>query len=55
MQLDRDEMTPVIHRIKRAQGQLAGVLRLLESLARTPIATPTQHLERSLSWPQSTG
>jgi DNA-binding FrmR family transcriptional regulator len=30
MQLDRDEMTPVIHRIKRAQGQLAGVLRLLE-------------------------
>ena len=30
MQLDPDEMTPVINRIKRAQGQLAGVLRLLE-------------------------
>ncbi|HET8603406.1 MAG TPA: metal-sensitive transcriptional regulator [Marmoricola sp.] len=30
MQLDPTEMTPVIHRIKRAQGQLAGVLRLLE-------------------------
>ncbi|MBA3851434.1 MAG: metal-sensitive transcriptional regulator [Chloroflexi bacterium] len=23
-------MTPVIHRIKRAQGQLAGVLRMME-------------------------
>jgi DNA-binding FrmR family transcriptional regulator len=30
MRLDPDEMTPVINRIKRAQGQLAGVLRLLE-------------------------
>ena len=30
MQLDPDQMTPVINRIKRAQGQLAGVLRLLE-------------------------
>jgi DNA-binding FrmR family transcriptional regulator len=30
MQLDPDAMTPVINRIKRAQGQLAGVLRLLE-------------------------
>jgi DNA-binding FrmR family transcriptional regulator len=30
MQLDPDEMTPVINRIKRAQGQLAGVLRLIE-------------------------
>ncbi|MFS3130193.1 metal-sensitive transcriptional regulator [Nocardioides sp. Bht2] len=30
MQLDPDEMTPVINRIKRAQGQLAGVLRMLE-------------------------
>ncbi len=30
MELDPTEMTPVIHRIKRAQGQLAGVLRLLE-------------------------
>lgn len=30
MQLDLEGMTPVINRIKRAQGQLAGVLRLLE-------------------------
>ena len=30
MELDPDGMKPVINRIKRAQGQLAGVLRLLE-------------------------
>jgi DNA-binding FrmR family transcriptional regulator len=30
MELDRDEMGPVINRIKRAQGQLGGVLRMLE-------------------------
>ena len=30
MELDPAAMTPVINRIKRAQGQLAGVLRLLE-------------------------
>jgi DNA-binding FrmR family transcriptional regulator len=30
MELDPTRMTPVINRIKRAQGQLAGVLRLLE-------------------------
>jgi DNA-binding FrmR family transcriptional regulator len=30
MELDPTAMTPVINRIKRAQGQLAGVLRLLE-------------------------
>ena len=30
MELDPQEMTPVINRIKRAQGQLAGVLRILE-------------------------
>ncbi len=30
MQLDPTEMTPVINRIRRAQGQLAGVLRMLE-------------------------
>jgi DNA-binding FrmR family transcriptional regulator len=28
--LDPAEMTPVVNRIKRAQGQLAGVLRMLE-------------------------
>jgi len=30
MELNAAQMTPVINRIKRAQGQLAGVLRLLE-------------------------
>lgn len=30
VELDPDEMAPVINRIKRAQGQLAGVLRMLE-------------------------
>jgi DNA-binding FrmR family transcriptional regulator len=30
VELDLAEMTPVIHRIKRAQGQLAGVLRMME-------------------------
>ena len=30
MELDLDAMTPVINRIKRAQGQLAAVLRMLE-------------------------
>jgi len=30
MELDPTSMKPVINRIKRAQGELAGVLRLLE-------------------------
>jgi DNA-binding FrmR family transcriptional regulator len=30
MELDPSDMTAVINRIKRAQGQLAGVLRMLE-------------------------
>lgn len=30
MELDPTAMTPIVNRIKRAQGQLAGVLRLLE-------------------------
>jgi DNA-binding FrmR family transcriptional regulator len=30
MELDPREMTPVINRIKRARGQLDGVLRMLE-------------------------
>ena len=30
MQLDRETVTPVVNRIKRAQGQLAGVLKMLE-------------------------
>lgn len=30
MQLPTDEMQPVVNRLKRAQGQLAGVLRMIE-------------------------
>lgn len=30
MELDAEAMVPVINRIKRAQGQLAGVVRMLE-------------------------
>ncbi|UZN02020.1 metal-sensitive transcriptional regulator [Cellulomonas sp. S1-8] len=30
MELDPDEMTKVTNRLRRAQGQLAGVLRMLE-------------------------
>ena len=30
MQLPSEEMQPVVNRLKRAQGQLAGVLRMLE-------------------------
>ena len=30
MQLETESMKPVINRIKRAQGQLAGVVRMLE-------------------------
>jgi DNA-binding FrmR family transcriptional regulator len=30
MQLPNDDMTPVVNRLKRAQGQLSGVLRMLE-------------------------
>ncbi|MGQ1799057.1 metal-sensitive transcriptional regulator [Kocuria oceani] len=30
MQLDTTEMTPVINRLKRAQGQLGAVVRMLE-------------------------
>ncbi|PFG33837.1 metal-sensitive transcriptional regulator [Sanguibacter antarcticus] len=30
MELDRTEMTKVINRLKRAQGQLAGVVRMLD-------------------------
>ncbi|MDT0166622.1 metal-sensitive transcriptional regulator [Actinotalea sp. AC32] len=30
MELDRDEMTKVVNRLKRAQGQLAAVVRMLD-------------------------
>jgi DNA-binding FrmR family transcriptional regulator len=30
MQLDDGEISPIVNRLRRAQGQLAGVLRMLE-------------------------
>lgn len=30
MQLDQDEMTAVVKRLKRAQGQLGGIIRMIE-------------------------
>jgi len=30
MQLPSEDMTPVVNRLKRAQGQLAGVLRMID-------------------------
>lgn len=30
MQLPKDDLAPVVNRLRRAQGQLAGVLRMLE-------------------------
>lgn len=30
MQLPTEDLTPVVNRLRRAQGQLAGVLRMLE-------------------------
>lgn len=30
MELDRDEMTKVVNRLKRAQGQLAAVVRMID-------------------------
>ena len=30
MDFNQTELTPVIHRIKRAQGQLGGIVRMLE-------------------------
>ena len=30
MELHSEDMVPIVHRLKRAQGQLAGVLRMIE-------------------------
>jgi DNA-binding FrmR family transcriptional regulator len=30
MELPREDLTPVVNRLKRAQGQLAGVLRMID-------------------------
>lgn len=52
MQLDPAEMTAVIHRLRRAQGQIGGVLRLLESGADcadivTQVAAVSKALDRA--------
>jgi DNA-binding FrmR family transcriptional regulator len=52
MQLDPKEMTSVIHRLRRAQGQIGGVLKLLESGADcadvvTQLAAASKALDRA--------
>ncbi len=52
MQLDPTEMTSVIHRLRRAQGQIGGVLKLVESGADcedvvTQLAAASKALDRA--------
>ena len=52
MQLDTTELTAVIHRLRRAQGQIGGVLKLLESGADcadvvTQLAAVSRALDRA--------
>ena len=52
MELDVDDMKPVINRIKRARGQLDGVLRMLEEgrdceEVVTQLAAVTKALDRA--------
>ncbi|MBN9376162.1 MAG: metal-sensitive transcriptional regulator [Cellulomonas sp.] len=52
MQLDTTELTAVIHRLRRAQGQIGGVLKLLESGADcadvvTQLAAVSKALDRA--------
>ena len=52
MQLDTTELTAVIHRLRRAQGQIGGVLKLLESGADcadvvTQLAAASKALDRA--------
>ena len=52
MQLDPTEMTSVIHRLRRAQGQIGGVLKLPESGADcedvvTQLAAASKALDRA--------
>ena len=52
MQLDPAEMRPVVNRIKRAHGQLAGVLRMLEEAREcedvvTQLAAVSKALDRA--------
>ena len=52
MQLDTTELTAVIHRLRRAQGQIGGVLKLLEAGADcadviTQLAAVSKALDRA--------
>lgn len=52
MQLSPGDMTPVLNRLKRAQGQLGGVIRLIESGAEcqdvvTQLAATSRALDRA--------
>ena len=52
MQLDTTELTAVIHRLRRAQGQIGGVVKLLESGADcadviTQLAAVSKALDRA--------
>ena len=51
MQLDPTELTPLVNRLKRAQGQLAAVTRMLEEagdckaiVTAVPPPTPTPRM-----------
>ena len=60
MELNPNEMIPVINRIKRAQGQLAGVLRLIEEGRDcedvvTQMAAVSKALDRAVSPSSATG
>ncbi len=47
--LDPDDMTPVIHRLRRAQGQIGGVIRLIEEGRDcTDVATQLAAVSRAL-------
>ena len=49
MELDPAEMTPVINRIKRAQGQFAGVLTMLEEGRDCEDVVAQRHRRASMS------
>jgi DNA-binding FrmR family transcriptional regulator len=49
MELPREDLTPVVNRLKRAQGQLAGVLRMIdEGRACEDVVTQLAAVSRAL-------
>ena len=54
MQLDSEAMKPVVNRIKRAQGQLAGVVRMLED-GRETVLTPRRWRDSFCRLPDPAG